>query len=215
MQESIKNWLRGMARPRMGRRLIALALSTTIISFCVAVFDKIGLGTDPCSTMNLGISRTLGLSFGTWQLLLNMAMLLVVIRFDASRIGVGTFFNMVLVGYIAEFFMGVVAGVPMLNNLTLAGRLGIFVPTMALFLVAASLYMAVDLGVGPYDAAPQILAAHAKKLSFRAIRVSWDVGVTIIGFLFGATVGLTTLVTGFCLGPAITAVGNRVKSLFE
>ena len=42
----------------------------------------------------------------------------------------------------------------------------------------------------------------------------WDVGALTLGFLLGSTVGLTTVVTGFCLGPAIAAVRERVKGFY-
>lgn len=207
--------LAGMKRPRMGRRLVSLAASVAAMGLCVAVFDRIGLGTDPCSCMNLGFSRLLGIPFGTWQLLLNAALLLAVIRFDPGRIGAGTVANMVFVGYIAEFFMGIFDRFPALSALTLPVRMALFVPTMALFLLAASIYMVVDLGVAPYDGVPQIIAAHARRMSFRTVRMCWDVGALTLGFLLGSTVGLTTVVTGFCLGPAIAAVGDRVKGFYE
>lgn len=210
----IQEFVRGMTRPRMGRRLVSLLLSVEMMGVCVAVFDRIALGTDPCSTMNLGLSRLTGLSFGTWQLMLNALLMLIVLRFDVGRIGAGTLANMVLIGYTADFVMAVLDRFPALLTLTLCMRLAVFVPTMLLFLLAASVYMAVDLGVAPYDAVPQILAAHANRLSFRAIRVCWDVGVMLIGFALGSTVGLTTVVTGFCLGPVIAAVTERMKGFY-
>ena len=210
----IREFVRGMTRPRMGRRIVSLLLSVEMMGVCVAVFDRIALGTDPCSTMNLGLSRLTGLSFGTWQLTLNALLMLIVLRFDVGRIGAGTLANMVLIGYTADFVMAVLDRFPALLTLTLCMRLAVFVPTMLLFLLAASVYMAVDLGVAPYDAVPQILAAHANRLSFRAIRVCWDVGVMLIGFALGSTVGLTTVVTGFCLGPVIAAVTERMKGFY-
>ena len=102
MISGIRRWMGGMARPRMGRRIAALCLSVTAMGLCVAVFDRIGLGTDPCSTMNLGLSRKIGLPFGTTQLLVNLLMLIAVLRYDIGRIGMGTIANMVFVGYIAD-----------------------------------------------------------------------------------------------------------------
>lgn len=215
MERKIARWIAGMRRPRMARRLACMTVSILCMGLCVAVFDLIGLGTDPCSCMNLGISRVIGMSFGTWQMLLNAMLLLLVIRYDPQKIGVGTIMNMVLVGYTAEFFMGVFAGMPALHAMPLGMRLLLFVPTMALFLLVASIYMAADVGVVPYDAVPMILAARTKKMSFRAVRMCWDVGALAIGFTLGATVGLVTLVTGFGLGPVIDAVGKRVQGLFE
>ena len=165
--------------------------------------------------MNLGISGRLGISFGTWQLTLNVAMLLVVLRFAPELISAGTLVNMIFVGYIADFFIHVLGGLMPEAGLTLAMRALIFVPVIAAFLLAASVYMTVDLGCAPYDALPLIIAAHTKRLSYRTIRMCWDLGALSIGFVLGATVGIATVVTGFCLGPAITAVGARLKGVFE
>lgn len=90
-----------------------------------------------------------------------------------------------------------------------------FAVSMAAFLIAAAFYMAADLGVAPYDAIPQLIAARTDRLSGRAVRMLWDLSILSLGFLLGSTVGLTTLITGFCLGPAISFVSNRVKSWFE
>lgn len=56
-------------RPRMGRRLLALAISLTAMGVCIAVFNTVGFGTDPCSTFTLGVSARTGVTFGTCQLL--------------------------------------------------------------------------------------------------------------------------------------------------
>ena len=207
-------WLRARLRPRMGRRVPALLLSILAMGFCVAVFKLTDVGTTPCSCMNLGISGALGMSFGNWQLLLNTAMLLVVLRFAPEKISLGTLVNMVFVGYIAEFFMNALAGLIPEQGLTLTARLLIFVPTVALFLLAASIYLAVDLGAAPYDVLPVIIAAHTTRVSYRAVRVIWDLCALSIGFALGATVGIATVVTGFCMGPAITAVGARMRGVF-
>lgn len=214
MKEKLCALLAGMKRPRMGRRVAALLVSVVAMGLGVAVFDRIGFGTDPCSTMNLGIARTLGMPFGTTQLCVNILLMLVVIRFDLGRIGIGTLANMVLVGYAAEFFMALIDRTPALNALTLPVRAAIFVPTMALFLVSASLYMVVDLGVAPYDAVPQIIAKRANK-PFRLVRIGWDTFMTVGGFLLGSTVGLVTLVIAFCLGPMIVFVAEKVRRFFE
>lgn len=202
-------------RPRMGRRLAVLAVSLTVIGACVAVFKTIGFGTDPCSTFTLGVSARTGISFGTCQLVFNLLMFLPVIRFDLSRIGVGTVANMAGVGYIADFCMRIIGQHTPPGGFPLAVRVVMFAASMAAFLTAAAFYMVVDLGVAPYDAIPQLISAHTSRLSARAVRMLWDISILFVGFLLGSTVGLTTLVTGFCLGPAIAFVFSRVNGWFE
>ncbi|WP_325228163.1 YczE/YyaS/YitT family protein [Oscillibacter sp.] len=199
----------------MGRRLAVLTVSLIVIGVCVAVFKTVGFGTDPCSTFTLGVSARTGISFGTCQLVFNLLMFLPVIRFDLSRIGVGTVANMVGIGYVADFTMWLMAPRIPPEGLSMPVRIVLFAVSMAAFLIAAAFYMVVDLGVAPYDAIPQLIAAHTSRLSARAIRMLWDISILSLGFLLGSTVGLTTLITGFCLGPAIAFVSSRVRGWFE
>lgn len=205
----------GFTRPHMGRRLPALALSLIVIGVCVAVFKTVGFGTDPCSTFTLGVSARTGISFGTCQLLFNLLMFIPVVRYDLSRIGIGTIGNMVGIGYIADFCMNIINAHMPENGLSMPLRIGLFALSMAAFLIAASFYMVVDLGVAPYDAIPQLISARTQRLSYRSVRMIWDVSILSAGFLLGSTVGLTTVMTGFCLGPAIVLVSKHVKSWFD
>lgn len=202
-------------RPRMGRRLAVLTVSLIVIGVCVAVFKTVGFGMDPCSTFTLGVSARTGISFGTCQLAFNLLMFLPVIRLDLSRIGVGTVANMVGVGYMADFTMWLMSPHIPPEGLSMTVRIVLFAVSMAAFLIAAAFYMVVDLGVAPYDAIPQLIAARTNRLSARAIRMLWDISILSLGFLLGSTVGLTTLITGFCLGPAIAFVSSRVRGWFE
>ena len=60
---------RFFGRPHMLRRIIVLLFSVMCMGMCVAVFDLVGMGTDPCSSLNLGISRTLRYPLGICQLI--------------------------------------------------------------------------------------------------------------------------------------------------
>ncbi len=202
-------------RPCIGRRLAVLAISLTTMGVCIAAFKTVGFGTDPSSTFVLGVSGRTGVYIGNCQLAFNLIMFIPVIRFDLSRIGIGTIGNMVGVGYIADFCMRMIEARTPPEGFSTAARLLMFAVSMACFLIAASFYIVVDMGVAPYDAIPQLISMHTNKLSARAVRMLWDVLILSTGFLLGATVGLTTLITGFCLGPAISFVSSRAKRWFE
>lgn len=204
-----------LRRPRMARRLLALILSLLVIGICVGVFKVVGFGTDPCPTFSFGISNLTGVSFGTCQMLFNLVLLVPILRCDLSRIGIGTIANMVGVGYTADLCIAVIRALTPPEGLSFPVRLAILAVSLAAFLVAVAFYMVVDLGVVPYDAVPQLIAARTKRFSYRQVRIFWDVAALSIGWLCGAAVGVTTLVTGFCLGPAIVAVSDRVRDWFE
>ncbi|MCI9650110.1 YitT family protein [Oscillibacter sp.] len=214
MSANLRDLAGRLIRPRMGRRLAALTLSLMVIGACVAVFKTVGFGTDPCSTFTLGVSAHTGVSFGTCQLLFNLLMFIPVFRYDVSRIGIGTIGNMVGIGYIADLCMELMRPLIPAEGLSMTVRVVMFALSMAGFLIAAAFYMVVDLGVAPYDAIPQLIAARAKRWSYRRVRMLWDISILSAGFLLGSTVGMTTVITGFCLGPVIVFFSDRVSGWF-
>ena len=214
MKEKLYAFVAGMRRPRMERRVPALFVAVTLMGFGVAMFNLLGFGADPCTVMNMGLSRVLGIPFGTLQLLVNCLLILIVIRYDVGRIGLGTLANMVLVGYVAQFCMAVIDRIPALSALTLTARLVIFVPTLLLFLVAASTYMCVDMGVAPYDAIPQIISARMH-WPFRLVRMAWDFVMMLGGYLLGSVVGLVTIGITLFLGPLVAWMALYVRRFFD
>ena len=75
------------------KRTGGMVLGILFIGLCVSFLRLSQFGVDPFSAMNLGISGFIGWSFGTWQLLVN-AIILVVVFFQArSCIGAGTIIN--------------------------------------------------------------------------------------------------------------------------
>ena len=214
MKEKLYAFVAGMKRPRMERRVPALFVAVTLMGFGVAMFNLLGFGADPCTVMNMGLSRVLGIPFGTLQLLVNCVLILIVIRYDVGRIGLGTLANMVLVGYVAQFCMAVIDRIPALAGLTLTARLIIFVPTLLLFLMAASTYMCVDMGVAPYDAIPQIISARMN-WPFRLVRMAWDFVMMLGGYLLGSVVGLVTIGITLFLGPLVAWMAGYVRRFFD
>lgn len=203
-------------QPRMLRRTIVVFLSVTIMGACVSVFDQINFGTDPASVLNLGVANRLGMQLGTYQMLFYLFLLLIVMALrEWEFIGIGSIANMVVVGYAKDLFDVIFQHVHPLTNLGMVERIAWLVPTLGIFMVAVAFYMVVELGTGPYDAIPQIIAKHTKKLPFAVIRMMYDIAALSIGFILGSTVGVVTLVTGFFLGPIISAIAKKFRPWFQ
>lgn len=182
----------------------------------LALLRAINLGVDPCSCLTQGVEKLLHIGFGTCQLLCHMVTFVFVICMDMSRIGFGTVGNMVFLGYISDFFTWV------FSKLLPAGffdptvtRYLLLIPSLAVFLLGAAVYMTSGLGSSPYDALPFILSERWKRFSFRAIRITWDVAFTVAGALLGGTVGVVTVSIALFLGPLATWVQKKLEtSLF-
>lgn len=192
-------------------RALAVCLANIAMGFCLTWLLHINLGSDPCSTMNAGISSHLPISYGTWSLLLNLVLFLIVLARDRSLLGVGTIANMVLCGYSVDFFSWLVdSTIPQSFFQSWAVRIGICIPSLILFILSAAVYMSLDMGVSPYDAMPSIITQGQSKLSFRAVRTLWDLSILLIGIASGAVFGPVTILMAFTLGSAIAWVGRQL-----
>lgn len=194
------------------KRILYVLLAVFMMGFSLSFLIRVNFGTDPCSAMNLGIARHLHLSFGNWQVLLNLILFLIVIAFDRSQIGWGTLANMILIGYTVDFFRWLFdLFLPDNAFSSLSVRILVLIPALFLFIVAAAVYMAVELGTAPYDAIVFIISNKFKKIPFRLIRITWDMTACLIGFLLGSTIGVVTLMMAFLLGPVIAWVKEKIN----
>ncbi|MBE5966106.1 MAG: hypothetical protein E7255_03965 [Lachnospiraceae bacterium] len=196
------------------KRIIAVLLAVIFMGFSLSFLIRINFGTDPCSSMNLGIANKLGLTFGTWQVIFNAILFLFVLLYDRSQIGWGTLANMLLVGYSTDFFTWLFNGLISEDFFTNLGiRIIVLMPALVIFILSAAVYMAVELGSAPYDAAVFIIASKLKKVPFRFLRMAWDIAACIIGYLLGSTIGIVTIAIAFALGPVITMVKEKIDKV--
>ena len=153
------------------KKFMLMLTGILLIGMCVASYRMSGFGVDAFSCMNLGVSGFLRMSFGTWQLLINAVLLLVVWFTIRHCIGPGTVVNMVCVGYTADFLCWL-----FLNRIGLQ----VTMPLRLLFLILGTLfaslgcacYMIADMGISPYDSVAFIITKYAHgKISFRFARL--------------------------------------------
>lgn len=198
------------------KSLFVMMVAVIVMGMCVSLLVMCDMGTDPCSAMNYGISAKLGMKFGNYQLLSNIILLIVVIFFERKLIGMGTFANMILVGYSADFFSWIwkeVCHTP--EQLDLGIRILILIPALIVFILAAAIYMQSGHGTAPYDAVSFLISdrieKHTGKHMFRIVRMLYDLAATGIGLLTGGEVGVITILMVALLGPVVDLVGKRIE----
>lgn len=194
------------------KNLIQMLLSVIVMGMCVSILVMTKFGPDPASAMNYGMAGIVGLPFGTYQLGFNIALFMIIFLCDRSLLGAGTFGNMILVGFSADFTTWAVSRIfGGTEIVTLLMRTVIMIPALIVFVIAASVYMNSDLGTAPYDALPYLIhkrlcAKTGKKIKFRIVRILYDGAVTAFAFCIKGEVGLVTVLMVIMLGPAIDFV---------
>lgn len=173
-------------------------------------------GTDPYTFMNRSIAARLGLSLGNWQLIINILFFAVVIIFNRKLIGLGTIFNMVLIGYYADFFTWLwkkILPAGLFNDQP--ARSIVFAIAIICFVISAAVYMNADAGLSPYDGTCKIIAdavmKRFPKIPFFILRIACDTIVILTGMAAGGRPLIGIIVMALALGPAITLVGKFMK----
>lgn len=75
----------------------------SICGFSVGMFSFSDFGMDPFQVLAHGIWKLTPLGFGTLYMIISLIMLAVVFLTDRHKIGLGTFINIFLFGYLVQF----------------------------------------------------------------------------------------------------------------
>jgi len=194
------------------RRILMTVGGVLICGFSVGIFNFSLFGMDPFQVFAHGVWAQTAMDYGTFYMLLNLAILVAIYFVDKTKIGLGTMINIFLLGYVVEFsswFFDWMIPDPSLLLRILALGVGILVISFG-----ASIYFVGDMGVSTYDAVALVMA-EKKVAKFQYCRIGTDLLCTVIGFLFGATVGVGTLVTAFFMGPIIAFFRRTVAEPFR
>lgn len=183
-------------------RLIMTIAGVVLCAIAVGFFKCSLFGVDPFQCFAQGSWQRFmsNISYGTYYAGLCFLMLILDLVLDKHYIGIATFINMFLTGYIADFSQAVIHR--LVPEPAMMIRIVMLVIGVVVMCFASSLYMTSDLGVSVYDAIPIIISNKSKK-PFRFCRIGCDLLCVIVGTLCGLLPGIGTLITAFFMGPLI------------
>ncbi len=191
----------------MKRRVLMALVGVSLGGFSVGLFNASIFGMDPFQVFAHGIWPEKLIGFGTFYMLLNLLMLVFILLLDKKKIGITTFINIFLLGYVVELSSGFFGQLFPEPNLVV--RIFLLLVGVVVMCFGSSLYYVADLGVSTYDAIALILAERTK-WKFSYLRITSDIICTAIGGLLGAVVSVGTLISAFFMGPLIAFFRTRI-----
>jgi len=205
------------------KRIIMSAAGVMIGAVSVGFFKLAAFGVDPFQALMSGIDRLIPIDFGTLYVIVNVVLLLFALIFDRQYIGIATFVNLFLLGYVVQFSYDTLLA--LFPNASVAMRVFSFVFGFVALCFGSSVYMTANLGVSTYDAIALIMANTWKIGKFKYIRITTDVICVVVGavlFLLGggqfseiaAFVGVGTILTAFFMGPLIDFFNRKCSIPF-
>ena len=203
------------------KQLPVTLLGVFFMAFSMSFLVLVDWGTDTFTNMNIAISHLLGMSLGNWQALLNTVLFIIVILSGFDGIGFGTLANMILIGYLLDFFAflwGIIIPTGLFD--LIAVKIIVMAIALPVFVFAAAIYMKAGLGMSPCDATPFIVQEKLEKLlgktiPFKAVRIGWDITMLIIAFAITGKIYIVTVLMSFMLGPIIEYVGEHINKWFS
>lgn len=204
--ESIKNI------DQLPKRTAMTLFGVIICAISVGIFKIAALGVDPFQSFMAGLDALIPIDFGTLYVITNAVLLLFALIFDRHYIGIATFINLFLLGYITQFTYAFLQTV--IVDPSIPVRIACLVIGVVIICFGSAFYMTADLGVSTYDAVALIIVNTWKKGKFQYVRIITDIICVILGcilfLLAGGTVGriptiagIGTIITAFFMGPLI------------
>lgn len=197
----------------MLKKRIAMSLFGVIIGgICVGLFKLAAFGVDPFQSFMAGLDAVIPISFGTLYMIVNALLLIFSLIFDRHYIGIATFINLFLLGYVTQFSYHIFQIIFPEPAIWL--RAILLVIAIVVICFGSAFYITADLGVSTYDAIALIIVNTWKKGKFQYVRIITDLVCVVIGvglfLLSGAKwsqvptiAGVGTIVTAFFMGPLV------------
>ncbi|MEN2767922.1 YczE/YyaS/YitT family protein [Ornithinibacillus xuwenensis] len=179
-----------------------------IFSYGITVALKMQyLGVHPWDVLNVALYEKLGLSIGSWAIIISVLLIIVSLVLDKRYIKLGTFFNAILVGVFVDFFLW-------LDFLPTATHTWVDFLIIIIGIImmgfGGGLYNAAEVGAGPRDG---FMLSISDKLNAPVgrIRIIVESFVLLIGLFLGGPVFVFTFIFTFIQSPVFAFTFSKFK----
>ena len=182
-----------------------MLLGNVILGIGVAIFKLSGLGNDPYTGMIMALADRVHMQYANFLVLVNVMLFIVQIVAGRNYIGIGTFYNALLQGYVVTFFYHRIVkfGEPQL----FWQQLLIVVIGLLIGGIGLAMYQNANAGTAPYDSLSLILSERSHK-SYFWCRMLTDLICVVICVCAGGIVHVGTVASVFLMGPVADFIGT-------
>lgn len=187
-------------------RFLRLNFGLFLYGLGIIITMRANVGYAPWEVLHSGISQTLGVSIGLVNTVVG-AIIVVVCFILGEKIGIGTIFNMFMIGLFMDLIL-FLNFIPLIHNFWI----GSAVMVLGLFTIALGTYFYISssFGAGPRDSL-MVAVTRKTKLPVGLCRGILEVSVVIIGWFLGGLVGLGTVLSAFAIGFCVQITFKVLK----
>ena len=179
--------------------MVIAFVSLFINGFGVYLTIQANIGAGPWDVLNIGLSKTFGILYGSASITVSITILIIDILLK-EPIGIAMFIDAITVGKAVDFFNWLNVVPPCR---TVPGGIAVMFAGLVVLAYTQFTYMGASLGCGPRDTLLVGLAKRLKKLPIGLVSIMLLGTATLIGWLLGGPVGLGTIICASCAGPVM------------
>ncbi|WP_018661098.1 YczE/YyaS/YitT family protein [Heyndrickxia acidiproducens] len=181
------------------KRLAVFTAGLLVMSFGIDLFIVSGLGATPWDTLHVGLYEHLGLSIGSWSIIVGFFVLGCSALFMKEWPQFGAYLNMILCGLFIDLFLKLPF---MVTPDTLMGKMIMFAGGLVINGYGMGIYISARLGAGPRDS---FMLAVNEKTGWKVsnVRRGMEVLVLLAGYLLGGPVYIGTILYSLVIGTIV------------
>lgn len=170
-----------------------------IMSFGIVLMIRADLGSAPWDVFHIGLFYQLGLTIGTWSIIVGFFILAISSLIVKRLPSVGAFLNMLMVGIFIDMYLFI----PYLKTPnSIIGQLFMLVLGVLVIGIGIGVYISSRCGAGPRDSL-MIALTEKTGLKVQYIRLAMELIVLCVGWLLGGPVFIGTILFSFTIGPIV------------
>lgn len=185
------------------KRWLIFFIGIMILGLGIALVIRADLGSAPWDVLHIGLHHTIGLTIGTWTVIVGFLLLFITYLVGRELPKIGTWVNIVFVGVFVDIFLFIFSTPDSIVVKMLMLLLGII-----LMGFGAGVYISPRLGAGPRDSL-MLVVSKKTKLSVAQVRSVMEIGVLIIGWLLGGPVFVGTIIVSLTIGY-VTGISLKI-----
>ncbi|OEH91335.1 YczE/YyaS/YitT family protein [Bacillus solimangrovi] len=187
-------------------------LGIIILSFSVSLIIKADLGAGAWDALNVGLSKTVGFTVGTWVFIIGFILIFLNAWIAKERPMFTAIATIILIGIAIDFWL--INALASWNPNDLVARIAVF--GFALFFLAfgVALYLQSEFPINPIDHLMVVL--HVRfNLSITVTKTIAEVAALVLAYIFNGPIGIGTIVITILIGPIIGFFNPILKSLLQ
>ncbi|MCF6138991.1 YczE/YyaS/YitT family protein [Pseudalkalibacillus berkeleyi] len=188
-------------------RLISFVLGLSLISFGVSLTIKAELGTGAWDALNVGLSKTVGLTVGSWVFIVGIVLIGLNAILLKTRPDFLAVFTIFLAGVFIDGWLLVVFDTYQASDLW--EQIAVFIIGVIILSFGIAVYLQAKFPLIPID---KLMLAIQERLgvSMGVAKTIGELSALVAAFFFSGPIGLGTLIVTFTIGPLVQLFAPRV-----